>query len=163
MQKRKRKKRLTSSPNLCGEELDRHEKAHKELCEKEADRMGEGEDDGKSEEEKALADFVAKAGRAISAKNKEKLKAILEKMESHHNEITAAIKELMGSESDGGEETEPDKKSAPAPEIKVEHLGSKSELESYLFTQRLVRQVKTASEGALRQINEKIKETRSSR
>ncbi len=34
------------------------------------------------------------------------------------------------------------------------------ELETYLFTQRLVRQVKTATEGCLRQINEKIREVR---
>jgi len=151
--KEKCDKAIDEFTKSADEELARHEKAHMDMCKAE---FGEGEDDGKGEDKKS----VEKSGRAISAKNKEKLKAILEKMEAHHNDVTAAIKELMGSEDgDGGEETKPEKSGA-APELKVEHLGSNAELETYLFGQRLVRQVKTASEGALRQFNEKIKEAR---
>ena len=138
-----------------GDELERHEKCHMDMVKAEADRMGEGEDDGKSEEEKALADFIAKSGRAISAKNKEKIKSIIKMIEDGHTEhgkaveqVTAALKAIMAS-GDGGEETKPDEKSGDAPELKVEHLGSKSELETYLFTQRLARQVKTTAEGVL--------------
>jgi hypothetical protein len=218
-------------------ELDRHEKAHKELCEKEAEQMGEGEEDGKkkglveetfmqgaeerekqermsyvmtvmyafcnayyespvesffelvteavglieqyAEDEKdgepdekkyagRVAEFVkkgkTKAGRAISAKTKEKIKAIIKMIEDGHTEhwkavddVTAALKAIMAS-GDGGEEPKPDEKSGAAPKIKVEHLGSNSDLEVYLFNQRLARQVKTAAEGVLRQINPKIKE-----
>jgi hypothetical protein len=119
--------------------------------------------------------YVFKSGRAISAKNKEKLSAIVKALEDHHTEhgksiddVTAALKEFISS-GDGGEETsKPDGKAAAAevPELKVEHLGSNgkkqaSELETYLFSQRLARQVKTAAEGALRQINQKIKELNS--
>lgn len=145
------------------DELERHEKAHMEMCKAEADKFGEDDEEGKSESEKALADAIQKAGRSISAKNKEKLKAILEKMESHHNDVTAALKELIGSEDgDGGEE--PKKPEGEKPEgdkalnSRSSTLGGSADLETYLFTQRLVRQVKTATEGASRQINEKIKE-----
>jgi hypothetical protein len=160
--KDEREQAFSKCEKAMTDELERHEKAHMELCEKEAERMGEGEDDGKSEEEKAIAELARKAGRAISAKNKEKLKAILEKMESHHNDVTAAIKELMGSEDgDGGEEHKPDEKGG-APNSRSSTSGA-SELETYLLTQRLVRQVKTAAEGALRQINEKLKDARNGR
>jgi hypothetical protein len=127
--------------------------------------MGEGEDN----EEKSVQELITKIGRQISAKNKEKLKAILEKMESHHNDVTAALKELIGSDDGGGGEEPSPKPEGEKPEGDEKALNSRSstsganaELETYLFTQRLVRQVKTASEGALRQINEKIKEARTS-
>jgi hypothetical protein len=120
------------------------------------------------EEFEKLMKLALKAGRAISAANKEKLKAIITALEEHHSEhgksvddVTAALKALLSS-GDGGEET------SPKPEGDGKALNSRSstsgaadELEIFLFTQRLVRQVKTASEGALRQINEKIKELRS--
>lgn len=159
-----REQAFTKCEKAMAVELDRHEKAHMEMAKAE---MGEGEDDGKSEEEKALEEFVAKAGRAISAKNKEKLKAILEKMESHHNDVTAAIKELMGSEDgDGGEEPSKKPKDDESDDEKAlkqgrAPQGATAELDVYLFTQRIVRQVNSASEGALRQIKEKIKEARS--
>lgn len=144
-----------------GDELDRHEKAHDELLDKQPE---ESDDDG----EKAITDLIQKAGRAISAKNKEKLKSILKEMEDHHNHVTAAIKELIGSEDgDGGEEPS-EKPEGEQPEgekalnSRSSTSGASAELETYLFTQRLVRQVKTASEGALRQINEKIRTARSS-
>jgi hypothetical protein len=160
-----KKKAIDEFETKASDELERHEKAHEELLKKEEP---EGEED-----EKALADAIQKAGRAISAKNKAKLKAILEKMESHHNDVTAAMKELIGSEDgDGGEE--PSKKPKDDESEGEKALNSRSstsgagkkdmsELEAYLLTQRLVRQVKTASEGALRQINEKIGELRTGR
>jgi hypothetical protein len=169
-------KAIEEFTKAVGEELDRHEKAHKELCEAE---FGGGDDDEKKSldigvsvgdlTDEDLVKVMQKAGRAISAKNKEKLKAILEKMDSHHNDVTAALKELIGSdEGDGGEEPSP-KPEGEKPEGDEKALNSRSstsgaaaELETYLFTQRLVRQVKTASEGALRQINEKIRLARSS-
>jgi hypothetical protein len=155
-------KAIEEFTKAVGEELDRHEKAHKELCEAE---MGEGEDN----EEKSVQELITKIGRQISAKNKEKLKAILEKMESHHNDVTAALKELIGSDDGGGGEEPSPKPEGETPEGDEKALNSRSstsgataELETYLFTQRLVRQVKSASEGALRQINEKIKQARTS-
>jgi hypothetical protein len=144
-----------------GDELDRHEKAHKDLCEAE---FGGGEDN----EEKSAQELITKIGRQISAKNKEKLKAILEKMESHHNDVTAALKELIGPEDGGGGEEPSDKpkddesEGEKALNTRSSTSGATAELETYLFTQRLVRQVKTASEDALRQIKEKIREARSS-
>lgn len=152
------KKAIDQFEKKAGDELDRHEKACTKVLK---EHMGEGEDDGK--DEKAI-----KAGRAISAKNKDKLKAILEKMDSHHGEVTAALRELIGSpDGDGGEEPKPDEKSGTAPNSRSSTSGATvngmSDLEAYLFTQRLVRQVKTASEGALRQLNEKIRDIRSAR
>lgn len=155
-------KAIEEFTKAAGEELDRHEKAHKAMCDAE---FGEGEDN----EEKSAQELITKIGRQISAKNKEKLKAILEKMESHHNDVTAALKELIGSDDgDGGEEPSPKPKDdesegdEKALNSRSSTSGANAELETYLFTQRLVRQVKTASEGALRQINEKIKEARTS-
>jgi hypothetical protein len=166
-------------------ELDRHEEAHKELCEKEADRMGEGESEDKSFEliseavksvlaeeggsldqlsERLVKAIALKAGRAISAATKEKLKAIIKAIEDHHeehgkstDEITAALKSLVDA-GGGGEEPKPGEKSGAAPKPRSSPSGAKADLEVYLFNQRLVRQVKTAAEEVLRQINPKIKE-----
>jgi hypothetical protein len=156
-----RKKAIDEFETKASDELDRHEKAHEELLKKEEP---EGEEDGK-----ALDEAIQKSGRAISAKNKEKLKAILEKMGQHHDDVTAAIKELMGSEDgDGGEEPSKKPEDDESDEKKALNTrsstsGAKADLEAYLLTQRLARQVKTAAEGALRQINEKVKELRSAR
>lgn len=156
------KKAIDEFTTKAEKELDRHEKAHEVMME---DHMDE-EPDG---DEKALTDLIQKAGRAISRKNKEKLKSILEKMESHHNDVTAALKELIGSEDgDGGEE--PSKKpEGEKPDGDEKALNSRSstsgasaELEGYLLGQRLARQVKSASEDALRQFKEKIRRARTS-
>ena len=162
------KKAIDEYTKKAETELDRHEKAHDDLLEKHTE-------DSDEDEEKALTDLIQKAGRAISRKNKEKLKAIVKAIEDHHTEhekftkdTTAAIKELIGSEDgDGGEEPS-EKPEGEKPEgekalnSRSSTSGASAELETYLFTQRLVRQVKTASEGALRQINEKIRTARSS-
>lgn len=246
------KKAIEEFTKSAGAELDRHEKAHKAMCKAEADRMGEGEEDGKTEkkgvvedmfmqgaedreknermsyvmtvmyafcnayyespvesffelikeaislieeyvkheqeesdeDEEAegqeqkkyaglVADFVkkgkTKAGRAISAKTKDKIEACIKAIENGHAEhgkftddVTAALKAIVAS-GDGGEETQPEKKSGEAPNSRSSTSGATAELETYLFTQRLVRQVKTASEGALRQLGDKIREIRSGR
>lgn len=156
------KKAIDEFTKKAETELERHEKAHEEM-------IGEHSAEEPDGDEKAITDLIQKAGRAISAKNKEKLKAILEKMESHHNDVTAAIKELIGSEDgDGGEEPSQKPKDdesdgdEKALKSRSSTSGATAELENYLFTQRLVRQVKTASEDALRQIKEKIREARTS-
>jgi len=154
-------KAIEEFTKAVGVELDRHEKAHMDLCESEA---------GEDNEEKSVQELITKIGRQISAKNKEKLKAILEKMESHHKDVTAAIKELIGSEDgDGGEEPS-QKPEGEKPEGDEKALNSRSstsgamaELEGYLLGQRLVRQVKTVTEDALRQFKEKIGEARGGR
>jgi hypothetical protein len=132
----------------------------------EADRMGEGE----TEEKKAAAEIEQKSGRTISAKTKEKVDAVIKALEDHDAEHSqdiqkhiASLKELSSSpQEDEGKEPKPDEKSAEAPKPRSSTSGAKADLETYLFSQRLVRQVKTASEGALRQLNEKIREARSS-
>jgi hypothetical protein len=252
--KDKRKKAIDEYTKSASDELDRHEKAHMDMCK---DEFGEGEEDGKEgkegkkekkgvvedefmqgaedreknermnyvmtvmyafcnaycespvesffeliaeaieliqayakneqeesdaeeeaegHEDKKYSGLVAKyvqegrtkSGRAISAANQDKLKAIIKALEDHHtehgkaiDEITAALKAISAS-GDGGEEPKTDEKSVTAPNSRSSTSGANSELETYLFTQRLVRQVKTASEGALRQINEKIKKVHSS-
>lgn len=163
------KKAIEEFTKSAHEELERHEKAHEDILKAHEDERDSEEDyRADSDEEKALMEAIKKSGRAISRKNKEKLKAILEKMESHHNDVTAALKELIGSEDgDGGEEpSEKPEGEKPAGEKALNSRsstsGASAELEAYLLTQRLARQIKSASEGALRQINEKIKRARSS-
>lgn len=109
-----------------------------------------------------------KSGRQISAKNKEKIQAIIKALEDHHtghgksvDEVTAALKEFISS-GDGGEEPKPEK-TGPAPNSRSRISGandhkksSSEELEAYLFGQRLVRQIKTVSENGLRQLNERL-------
>ena len=123
-------------------------------------------------EKSFVADFIGKSGAAISAKNKEKINTVIKSLESHHEEhgnstttVIASLKELLGSpQEDDGEEPKPDEKSAPAPKPRSSTSGAaprkgasaSEELETYLFVQRLVRQIKTASENGLRQINEQL-------
>jgi hypothetical protein len=162
-----KQKAIDAFTKSAGEELDRHEKAHKAMCEAE---FGKGDDD----EEKQLTDLIKKAGRAISAKNKDKLKAIVKAIEDHHteherftNDVTAAIKELIGSEDgDGGGEPSKQPKGDESEGEKALNSrsstsGASDELEAYLLGQRLVRQVKSASEDALRQSKEGIRRARS--
>lgn len=163
------KKAIDEFTKSAQAELERHEKAHNELLNAGNESNDNDADDEKGDE-KAITDLIQKAGRAISKKNKEKLKAILEKMESNHNDVTAALKELIGSEDgDGGEEPSENPKDDES-EGKEKALKSRSgtsgasaELEAYLNNQRLARQVKTAAENALRQINQRIKELHSKR
>ena len=176
-----KEKAIDEFTKAMGGELERHEKAHMDMCKAEAEKFGEDEEDGKAMKaivagivksangksefsEAELTDLLLKAGRQISAANKEKIKAVIKAIEDHHtehgkstDEVTAALKAIMAS-GDGGEEPKPDEKSGAAPELKVEHLGSNAALETYLFNQRLARQVKTAAEKVLQQINPKIKE-----
>jgi hypothetical protein len=159
-----KEKAIQEFTKAAGEELDRHEKAHGEILKAHEDEPESDDDLSGDEDEKAIIEAIRKSGRAISRKTKEQLKSILEKMESHHNEATAALKELIGSEDgDGGEEPSAEPKGdEKALNSRSSTSGATAELETYLFTQRLVRQVKSASEGALRQINEKIKKARTS-
>lgn len=148
------------------DELDRHEQAHLKMCKQE---FGEGEDDE--------AGKKMKAARAISAKNKGKLDAIAKALEDHHeacekaveeflsqhrkhtDETIAALKELA-PDGDEGEEGD-GKKSHRTPHQRPSTSGSMSDLEAYLFGQRIVRQSKTALEEGLRQFKEKIRDSRS--
>jgi len=145
----------------ASDELDRHAKAQMELCKAE---MGEGETD----EEKAYKNLTEKIGRRISAANKEKINAIIKAIEDHHAEHgaetqkqIAALKELV-SQGDEGEEPKPEKDLAPNSRSSSAGAATNKELsiseyDAYLFAQRLMRQVKTASEDGLRQIKETLK------
>ena len=188
------KKAIETFTKSAGDELDRHQQAHMDMVKAEADRMGEGESDekqikaisdgivkelnGKSEfSEAELSEILMKAGRAISAANKDKIKAIIKAIEDHHTEhgkssdvVIAALKELASS--GGGEGEEPSKKpNGEEPDGDEKALNSRSrtsgapaskkelmsELDSYLLVQRLARQIKSASEDGLRQINETLR------
>ena len=129
-----------------------------------------------------LIKLLLKSGRAISTKhNKEKSDESNHEShrsktqhqadhEKHTNDVIAALKELITSPQGGdeGEEQKQEEKSeATAPKRKVEFLQSGkvehprsncSELEAYLFTQRLLRQAKSALDEGLRQNKEKLKQ-----
>jgi hypothetical protein len=106
-----------------------------------------------------------KAGRAISAKNKDAIQQVIKAIEDHHtehgkdsDEITAALKAIIAS-GGGGEETsdgdEPDKKALNS-RSSTSGVGAKGELDAYLFGQRLMRQVNSAITEGLRQFKEQI-------
>lgn len=177
---KEKKKAIDEFTKAMGDELDRHEKAHMDMVKAEAERMGDGEDEGKNIKAFVAAvksivtgklteteiDAIVKAGRAISAANKEKIKAIIKTIEDYHEahathttDVTAALKAIMAS-GDGGEEPSPEPEGDGKKTLnsRSSTSGAKAELEAYLFNQRLARQVKTAAEGVLRQVNPKIKE-----
>ena len=160
--KPKAKKAIDEFKTKAADELDRHQKAHMDMCKAE---FGEGQDDGKGEKS------VEKSGRAISAANKAKIDTVIKAIEEYHAEHTAdhqqftdkaiaALKELMappqGDEGkDGAEKSHtPNARSSSAG---AATNGNMSELDAYLFAQRLMRQVKSASEDGLRQIKENLK------
>ena len=158
----KSEKALDEFRTKAQDELQRHEKAHMDMCKAE---FGEGQDDGKGEKS------VEKSGRAISAATGTKIESIIKAIEEYHAEHTAdhqqftdkaiaALKELMappqGDEGKEGEEKShaPNARSSSAG---AATNGNMSELDAYLFAQRLMRQVKSASEDGLRQIKENLK------
>lgn len=134
--------------------------------------------DDEEPDEKALKGLVAasmktvaKSGRTISAKTKEKLNDVIKSLEKHHADhgadtdtdtVIAALKELSSSpEGDEGKENEakartPHARSSSS-RAATNKEGSMSELDTYLFAQRLLRQVKSASEDGLRQVKEDLK------
>ena len=146
------------------DELARHEKAHMELCEKE---FGEGQDDGK--DEKAITE---KSGRTISAATRTKIEGVMKAIDEYKaqhnadheqfsNNVIAALTALsappQGDEGKEGEDEKshtPNEKSSSAGAATSKNM---SELDAFLFAQRLMRQVKSASEDGLRQIKENLK------
>ena len=114
--------------------------------------------------------ITAKAGRTISAATKTKIEAVMKAIEEYHAEHTAdheqfstktiaALKELTSSPEGGEGKDNQDEKSG-APNARSSSSGSMSELEAYLLGQRIVRQIKSASEDGLRQFKEKIRVSR---
>lgn len=144
-----------------------------EAKESDEEELAEGQEQ-KGIVAKYIAEGKTKAGRAISAKNKEKLKAIVKGMQDHHeehgkstDEVIAALKELIGSEeSDEGKEHQPTKGGAPNSRSRTSGVATgkaSSDLDAYLLSQRLVRQIKTSAEEGLRQINTALKKRYPSR
>jgi len=163
-------KALDEFTTKAEDELARHEKAHVDLCEKE---FGEGQDDGK--DEKAITE---KSGRAISAATKEKLDAVSKSLDDLHDKHAKALSDLaeehkkdisnataaikaIAENGDVGEEKPGEKASPNARSSSSGAAINKdvpmTDLETYLFTQRLLRQVKSASEDGLRQIKDDLK------
>jgi hypothetical protein len=149
----------------AADELNRHEKAHVDMCKAE---MGEGEDD---ETKAALTDLVTKVGRQISAKNRAKLEGVIKAIEEfkteasqlhdkHSNNVIAALKELMGDE---GEEQKPEKGAAPnqrprsagAAPSKVDSI---SEFESYMLVRDILKTVASASSEGLAKLKPVFRE-----
>jgi hypothetical protein len=187
-------KSIDEFEKAAGAELQRHQKAQMDLC---AEEMGRGEEDGKSAKndepeleasiksqidamygtadatpirKSTLIDLVTKSGRAISAANKEKIKAIIKAVEDHHtahgtesNNVIAALKDLSGP--DEGNEGE-DKKAAAqpvvvAPKPKVEVRGTAPASESFeaiMAARAVLRTVDTVVGDALKDLNTKFRE-----
>jgi hypothetical protein len=165
-----RKKAIDDFTMKSAAELGRHENAQQDLVKAE---MGEGE----SDEEKAAAEAIQKAGASISAKNKEKLNAVIKALEAHHeehgkstNDVIASLKELMGSpQEDEGEEKKSEEASAPkprsSPPVATESKSDEplTEFETYMLTRKLLKAVyQTAGEG-LTKISKDLREKYPSR
>lgn len=119
--------------------------------------------------------LIGKAGRTISAATKTKIEAVMKAIEEYHaghttdheqftQKAIAALKELTSSpQGDEGQDNRDQKSGTPKPRSSssgaaINKEAPMSELESYLFTQRLLRQAKSALDEGLRQNKEKLKE-----
>jgi hypothetical protein len=148
------------------DELNRHEKAHVDLCEKE---MGEGEDD---ETKAALTDLVTKVGRQISAKNRAKIEGVIKAIEEyksaqstaheqHSNNVIAALKELMGDEGEeAGKSGSPNSRSrstGAAPSVTPKD-GTMSEFEAFMLVRNILKTVNSDSSEGLAKIKPVFRE-----
>ena len=147
-----RRKAIDEFTKKAQEELGRHKKAHEDMM----PEMGEGED----EEEKAIKLIAQKIGREISARNKEKIKAIIDEAEAHHQKQIAALKDLIGPDAGSeGEEQEPGKALAPKPKVEVRDIRPAGDtFEGFMATRRVLRTVDKAVGEALEDLNKKFRE-----
>lgn len=141
---------------------------HEKNGESDAEEAAEGDSQKRTIVDRVKA--IRKSGRAISAANRTKIESVIKAIEEFHAEHTAdhqqftekaiaALKELSSSPGDEGKEGEDQK--SHTPNARSSSAGaatnSMSELEAYLFAQRLVRQVKSASEDGLRQLKDVLR------
>lgn len=124
-----------------------------------------------TEEEKSINE---KAGRQISAKNKEKITSVIKALEDLHethgkstNDVIAALKDLMGPEGNEGEEPKDEKISPEAPKSKVEVRDiSRTDVdpfEAFMFGRQVLRRVDSEIGQALELFNRRFKERFSDR
>ena len=160
-------KSIEEFSKTAGTELNRHEKAQMDLCEKEAAQMGAGEDD----ETKAMKLIFEKVGRQISAKNRAKLEAVVKMIDDYHakheadhkefsNNVIAALKEIQGDE---GEEQKPEKGAAPNQRPRpagaaINKEFSLNEFETFMFTRNLLKAVATTASEGLAKFNKEFRE-----
>jgi HK97 family phage prohead protease len=153
-----RRKAIDDFTKRAQEELGRHEKAHEELLKAETD---------KDDEKKAIALIARKIGREISARNKEKIKAIIKSVEDHKaahgkamDDVIAALKDFIGPDA-GSEGEEPGGKTAVAPKPKVEVRDIRAgddTFEAFMTTRRVLRTFDKAVDKALEDLNQKFRE-----
>jgi hypothetical protein len=152
----------------AADELGRHGKAQTELCKAEFEEKKSAEEEVKTPE---IIETEQKSGRAISAANKEKIKAVIKSIEDLHaehgkssNNVIAALKDLMGPDGNEGEEHKaaPEKPVAPvAPKNKVEVKETRSAndtFEAFMATRQVLRTVDIAVGEALKDLNTKFRE-----
>lgn len=121
--------------------------------------------------------FIGKSGAAISAKNKEKINAIVKSLEDHDAEhkastttAIASLKELTGSPQEGdGEEQKrlavAALKKRSSPPVVAENADAEplSEFEAYMFTKKLLKAVYQASGEGLSKIKKELREKHADR
>jgi tetratricopeptide (TPR) repeat protein len=123
-------------------------------------------------EKSFVADFIGKTGAAISAKNKEKITAVIKSLESHNEEhgnstttAIASLKELTGSpQDDDGEEQKrivaaaPKPRSSPPVATESKSDDSLTEFEAYMLSRKLLKAVYQASGDGLAKIKRTLQE-----
>jgi hypothetical protein len=118
--------------------------------------------------EKRMA-LALKSGRAISAANKAKIKAIMKSVEDIHeahgkssNDVIAALKDLCGP--DEGNEGEEPAKQAPKPKVEVRGTRQVNDgFEDIMTARRVLRTVDDVVGKALSDLNSKFRENHSAR
>jgi hypothetical protein len=119
----------------------------------------------------AAALKTAKSGRAISAANRAKIKAIIKAVQDHHeahgidsNNVIAALKDLCGpDEGNEGEEKQATPVS-PKPKVEVRDIRQVNDgFEDIMTARRVLRKVDDVVGKALSDLNSKFRENHSAR
>jgi hypothetical protein len=117
-------------------------------------------------DEKPAEEVEQKSGRAISAANKEKIKAIIKAVSDHHeahgidsNNVIAALKDLCGPDEGNEGEEKSAKQASPKPKVEVRAtLPANAAFEAAMETRKVLRTVDAAVGEALKDLNSLFRE-----
>ncbi|HVB33721.1 MAG TPA: hypothetical protein VNJ52_05025 [Patescibacteria group bacterium] len=157
------KKAIDEFEEKAEKELARHKKAALDTPAPESpeDPDGDGDNDQADDEDKKILELLArKSGREISAKNKEKIKSIIDAAVAHHEKQIAALKDLIGPDAGSEEEEQKPEKSgaAPKPKVEVRDIRPTSDtFEAFMVNRQVLRTVDKAVGQALEDLNQKFR------
>jgi len=152
--------------------------SHEKTGETDAEEQAEGQSQKSAPRILAKLKEIRKSGRTISNATKDKLDGVIKALEEHKtkaeedhkahldhtDDVIAAVKAITPE----GDEGDDDGKKAVTPKQRPSTAGpaprqkgkASEEFDALLFAQRLLRQIKTGTDDALRQINSSIGDKR---